>query len=136
MRYIRSLRRRQRDPRDRGSQTVGFSLVAPLLALLAVLVMQIVGLATCRVTVALATHEAARIAAAQGSTADSARTAANKYLVLSGFTSCGKVVRIYRKRESDILMAVAHVEQCLAVPFFGKQVRLVSESSQVDESDL
>lgn len=108
-------------------------MVSPLLVFLAVLVVQVVGIATCRITVDVAANAAVRIAAAQGSSTGSALAAAQRYFIFTGFNSCGKVIHIYKKRESQTSTVVARIEQCLTVPVFNRQVRIVSESRQLDE---
>jgi hypothetical protein len=136
MHYIRSLRPNLKMTNERGSQVVGFALVAPLLVTLAVALFQIVGIGICKVSLAAATREAAHLAALKGSSNYLVMRSASDYWKPSGLRSCGKSSSTKRMKSSGISFVVVQVQQCLEIPILNKRVNLITTVRELDEGKL
>ncbi|MCX6404659.1 MAG: pilus assembly protein [Actinobacteria bacterium] len=136
MHYVRLQRHKSNLASEKGSQVVGFALVAPLLITLALVVMQIVGIVICKVSLTTATKQAAHLASLKGSSSNQVLLAAQNYWAPDGFSSCGHSTSTKRTQSSGISFVVVRVEQCLEVPFLNRQVNLISTARELDEGKL
>ena len=121
---------------DRGSQVIGFSLVAPLLIYVAVAAMQLSELAIDKVTVVTAAHSAARSVAASGASQSQALLIAKRFLDTHGLSDCGSGVLFRRFQTSGINFVEVHIKQCVRVDSFNRDVQLDAVARAVDESKL
>ena len=124
MLYIRLPHHRSIQASERGSQVVGFALVAPLLVTLALMMMQIVGIVICKVSLVAATKQATHLAALKGSTNNQVLSAAQNYWKPSGFGSCGQSTVTKRTRSAGVSFVVVQVQQCLEIPLLDRKVNL------------
>jgi len=136
MHCIRLLRHKTSQDRERGSQVVGFALVAPLLVILALLMMQIVGMVICKISLTTATKQAVHLAALKGSSNSIVLLAAQNYWTPSSFSSCGQHASTKRTEVTGISFVVVRVEQCLEIPILNRRVDLVSTARELDEGKL
>jgi len=121
---------------ERGSQIVGFALVAPLIIYVAIAAMQLTAIAVDKVTVATAAHTAARTYGTRGGSEHLARVSADRYLKTNGLTSCGNAFAFKRSKVSGTHLVEVRVTQCLRLSAFNRTVQLVSIARSIDESRL
>jgi len=133
---IRLLHHKPRQGREQGSQVVGFALVAPLLITVALMMMQIVGVAICKVSLITAAKQAAHLGALKGSSNNLVLRTAQNYWTPSGFCSCGQETSTKRTEVSGISFVVVRVEQCMKIPILNRTVHLISTARELDEGSL
>jgi len=121
---------------EQGSQVVGFALVAPVLVVLALLLVEIVSLVICQASLTTATKQAVHLAALKGSIASQVSSAAKDYWTPIGFASCGHSAVSKRTRLSGISFVELRVQQCFEIPLLARRVQLASTAREVDEGEL
>ena len=136
MRFIRLQPHNSLDSGERGSQVVGFALVAPVLISVALLLLQVVGIVICKVSISAATGSATHLAALKGSSVVEVKRLAHNYWIPSGFQDCGHTTSIKRTKSFEVNFVVIRSEQCLDVPLLKRQVSLVSFARELDEGKL
>ena len=136
MHCIQSPRLRRRAVVDSGSQVVGFALVAPLLLMVALMLMQVVSIVICSVSLDTSVKQAAHLAATKGSSPANVYRAAVESWKPAGYSTCGKKVSTKRTVMHGVSFVTVNVSICLDIPILNQQVNMSSSAREIDEAEL
>lgn len=120
---------------DRGSNTVGFALIVPLLTSCFFAVIQIANLVNVQTTLSAVAKSAAREASRFDASLGDGNSKAAELLKLSGVTDHG-LLNTYREQLNGITYVRVDISKTYEIPWLGWQLELFASGRSVDEKSL
>lgn len=120
--------------KEQGSAVVGFSLVAPLVALVFVGVIGIATFLGQRVVLSAAASSGARMAATLGATQGQVHQQVNQVLISYSLDSQSVTIKTWRGRTSGVPTVNVRVSKNLFVPWIDHSIEISATSHRVDEN--
>lgn len=119
---------------ERGSAVVGFSLVAPLIALVFVGIVGVAAILGQRLVLGAAASSSARMAATLGATQGQARQQSDQVLTSYSINPQDVSFRIWRGSQAGAPAVFVRLTKTMWIPWVNQQIVLEATSHRIDEN--